>query len=327
MLAAVLQTRSGASEGGARFQDLENQNLMMGAPCGGPYSGASRLSAVPAPAESQKTRMNVNDRTEATPCPGSSLKIQPILDASGAVCEMALAGDWMIRQPTGASHAAAAFALRAACRILQESGSLAPLTMDHPLNVHAGRGLAEQLCLDLRIAEVGSNLLPDGPLLRERPQPIYPSVRVVFNIPLSSRVAEGAEFFRRYGDFKATLRVRLLPCSRAGAPTPFGVLRAVGLRVDIPAGISQVDALQEQFFSLLGHASRKGVKVLASRIRTIEDFNWLRLQPDLRFQGDVLSTALSLCYVRHWLSGAGADWRAFRMGEKVDPARSAPSDG
>jgi hypothetical protein len=297
---------------------------MMGAPRGGPYSCASNLSAVRAPAGSLKTRMNVNDRTEATPCPGSSLKIQPILDASGAVCEMALAGDWMSRLPTGASHAAAASALRAAGRILQESGSQALLTMDHPLNVHAGRGLAEQLCLDLRIAQVGSNLLPDERLAREKPQPIYPSVRVVFNVPLSSRVAEGVEFFRRYGDFKAALRVRLLPCSRDGAPTPFGILRAVGLRVDIPAGISQANALQEQFFSLLGHASRKGVKVLASKIRTIEDFNWLRLQPDLRFQGDVLSTALSLCYVRHWLSGPGADWRAFRMGEKVHSTRAAP---
>ncbi|MDR7948517.1 hypothetical protein [Achromobacter aegrifaciens] len=296
---------------------------MMGAPCGGPYSGASNLSAAPAPAESLKTRMNVNDRAEVTPCPGSSLKIQPILDASGAICEMALAGDWMSRLPMEASHAAAASALRAAGDILQESGSLALLSMDHPLNVYTGRSLAEQLCLDLRIAQVGGNLLSDERLVRERPQPIYPSARVVFNVPLSSRIAEGAEFFRRYGDFKATLRVRLLPCSRHGAPTPFGVLRAVGLRVDIPAGISQANAWQEQFFSLLGHASRRGVKVLACRIRTIEDFNWLRLQPDLRFQGDVLSTALSLCYVRHWLSGPGTDWRAFRMGEKVDPARSA----
>ncbi|HEY9273760.1 hypothetical protein [Achromobacter sp.] len=264
-----------------------------------------------------------NDRVQSSPSGDGRVRLQPILDASGAVCEMALAGDWMGRLPASASLAASASALQAAGRILLESGSLARLTMDHPLNVHAEAGLAEQLCRDLRIAKVGSDLLPDACLVRERPQPIYPSARVVFNVPLSSRLAEGAEVFRRHGEFKAALRVRLMPCSRDGAPTPFGVLRAVGLRLDIPAGISQTFALQEQFFSLLGHASRMGVKVLASKIRTIEDFNWLRPQPDLRFQGDVLSTALSLCYIRHWLSGPGADWRAFRLGEKAGPGQPA----
>ncbi len=264
-----------------------------------------------------------NDRVQSSPSGDGRVRLQPILDASGAVCEMALAGEWMNRFPGDASHAASSAALRTAGRMFQESGSLAPLTLDHPLDVHSEIGLAEQLCGDLRIATVGGDLLPDARQIGERPQPIYPSARVVFNLPLSSRLADGAEVFRRYADFRAKLRVRLLPCTRDGAATPFGVLRAVGFRVDIPAGISQANTLQEQFFSLLGQASRKGVKVLASKIRNIEDFNWLRPQPDLRFQGDVLSTALSLCYIRHWLSGPGADWRAFRLGEKAGPGQPA----
>ncbi len=236
---------------------------------------------------------------------------------------MALTGGWMSRLPMDASHAAAASALLVACRIFRESGGRALLTMDHALDVHSEIGLAEQLCRDLRIVKVGDDLLVDPRQAPQRPRPIYPSARVVFNVPLSSRLADGAEVFRRYADFRARLRVFLMPCTRDGARTPFGVLRAVGLRVDIPANISQANTLQEQFFGLLGQASRKGIKVLASKIRNIEDFNWLRLQPDLRFQGDVLSIALSPCYIRHWLSGPGTDWRAFRMGETAYPEGAA----
>ncbi|MFD4836603.1 hypothetical protein ACFWP0_03790 [Achromobacter sp. NPDC058515] len=244
-----------------------------------------------------------------------SLRIQPVMDASGAICEMALVGDSLKRLSNDHTHGVSAVALREAGRVFQASGCLAPLTMDHQLDVHTDIGLPEQLCQDLRIAAVGVDLLPATSPEHDAATPIYPSAKVIYNVPLSDRLVDGADVFRHYREFKPALRIRLLPSTLDGAPTRLGTIRAVGVRVDIPTGISQAHTLQERFFSLLGQASRKGLRVLAGNIKDIDDFNWLRMQPDVLFQGEVLSIALSLEYIREWLTGAGSGWRTFQLGE------------
>ncbi|MNX43623.1 hypothetical protein D3C86_740790 [compost metagenome] len=262
--------------------------------------------------------MNAKNSEESFLCLSDSVKIQPVMDARGAVCEMALVGGGMERIFGDRPHDAAAEALRKAGRVFQASGCLVPLTMDHQLNVCSEIRLPEQLCQDLRIATVANDLLPQtGPGCTRLP--IYPSAKVIYNVPLSGRLLDGADLFRHYHDFRVSLRIRLLPCNAGGAPTPFGVIRAVGVRIGIPAGIHHLHKLQERFFNLLGQASRKGLGMLVSDIQSMEDFNWLRMQPGVLFQGEVLSTALSLEYVQQWLTGAETDWRKFQLGGRETP--------
>lgn len=251
---------------------------------------------------------------QAASCLSETLKVQPVMDAGGVICEMALVAGEEGGDANGFSRDASAMALRKAGAVFRASGCLVPLTLDHPLDVCSEMPLAEQLCLDLKIATVAKDLLPAASPHRGGNLSVYPSAMVVYNVPLSSRLVDGADLFRPYHEFRPALRIRLLPCNGEGAPAPFGLIRAVGIRVGIPAGIYQNHKLQDRFFSLLGQASRKGLRVLASDIKSIEDFNWLRLQPDVLFQGDVLSTALSLEYIQQWLTGLETDWRTFQMG-------------
>ncbi|EHK65434.1 hypothetical protein [Achromobacter arsenitoxydans] len=242
------------------------------------------------------------------------LRIQPVLDATGAVREMALVGGWMNRAPTGLTNHASADALRMAGSMFRAAGCMAPLTMDHQLDVYSEVRLPEQLCHDLRIGAVEGDLLHEISNESDRTLPIYPCAKVIYNVPLSDRLVEGASLFQLYREFRPALRVRLLPSSASGEDMQFGAIRGVGIRVAVPDGISRNRTLQERFFCLLGHASRKGLKVLACDITVIEDFNWLRAQPDVLFQGEALSIALSIEYVQDWISGAGSDWRAFHLG-------------
>ena len=46
----------------------------------------------------------------------------------------------------------------------------------------------------------------------------------------------------------------LLPTAIGGVPSTHGVLRALGVRVDIPDGFSENQALQWRFFSLMERA-------------------------------------------------------------------------
>lgn len=258
--------------------------------------------------------MNAVNSVESASLLSEPLRIQPVLDAKGTVRELALVGGWMKRPPTCLTHEASADALRRAGRAFRATGCMAQLTMDHPLNVYSDIRLPEQLCQDLRIAEVSGDLLRENGQNPARSLPIYPCAKVTYNVPLSDRLAEGASLFHLYHELRPALRVRLLPCTQSGESMPFGTLRATGIRVGIPEGIHRLRVLQERFFSLLGQASRHGLRVLACDIRSIEDFNWLRAQPDVLFQGEVLSIALSFDYVQEWLATAGTGWRAFQLG-------------
>ncbi len=259
--------------------------------------------------------MNAFNLVESASLLSEPLRIQPVLDAKGAVRELALVGGWMNRTPTHLTHQASADALRRAGRVLRAAGCVAPLTMDHQLNVYSDLHLPEQLCQDLGIGEVAGDLLRDTMQEQDKSLPIYPCAKVTYNVPLSDRLAEGTSLFHLYHEFRPALRVRLLPCTRGGESMPFGTLRATGIRVAIPEGIYRLRGVQERFFSLLGQASRHGLRVLACDIRSIEDFDWLRAQPDVLFQSEVLSIALSLEYMHDWLMVAGADWRAFQLGK------------
>jgi len=254
--------------------------------------------------------MNAINQAESASLVSEPLRIQPVLDAKGVVREMALVGGRSGHIPALLANAASADALRRAGRVFRAAGCLATLSMDHPLNVNADILLPQQLCQDLRIGAVAGDQLRETPQEAHPSQPIYPCAKVTYNVPLSDRLAQGATLFNGYQELRPALRVRLLPSPQV----PFGTLRAIGLRVGIPEGICTRRPLQERFFSLLGQASRQGLKVLAQDIRRIDDFNWLRAQPDVLFQGEALSIALSLQYVQEWLTSAGPGWRAFQLG-------------
>ncbi len=254
--------------------------------------------------------MNAINLAESASLLSKPLRIQPVLDASGGVREMALVGGLSPQSPAILAHAGAADALRRAGQMLRAAGCVATLSVDHPLNVNADLLLSEQLCQDLGIGAVAGDLLCELPQDEHPNLPIHPCARVTFNVPISARLAHGSALFQGYPEFRPALRVRLLP----SAQTPFGTLHATGLQVGIPEGIYCRQPLQERFFSLLGQASRQGLKVLAQDLNRIEDFNWLRAQPDVLFQGDALSIALSLEYVQEWLTSAGPGWHAFRLG-------------
>jgi len=254
--------------------------------------------------------MNAINQAESASLVSEPLRIQPVLDAKGVVREMALVGGHSRLTPPLLANAASADALRRAGRIFRAAGCMATLSMDHPLNVHSDILLPQQLCQDLRIGAVAGDQLHDTLQEAHLSQPIYPCAKVTYNVPLSDRLVQDTTHFHSYQELQPVLRVRLLP----SAQVPFGTLRATGLRVGIPEGICTSRPLQERFFSLLGQASRQGLKVLAQDIRRIDDFNWLRAQPDVLFQGEALSIALSLQYVQAWLASAGSTWRAFQMG-------------
>ncbi|CAO3929617.1 MAG: hypothetical protein ACTHKN_17305 [Achromobacter mucicolens] len=254
--------------------------------------------------------MNAINLAESATLVSEPLRIQPVLDAKGVVREMALVGGQSWHGPALLANAASADALRRAGRVFRAAGCMAPLSIDHPLNVNSDILLPRQLCEDLRIGAVAGDQLRETPQESHPSLPIYPCGKVTYNVPLSDRLAHGAALFHGYQELRPALRVRLLPSAQAS----FGTLRATGLRVGIPEGICTRRPLQERFFSLLGQASRQGLKVLAQDIRRIEDFNWLRAQPDVLFQGEALSIALSLQYVQDWLTSAGSNWREFQLG-------------
>ncbi len=254
--------------------------------------------------------MNAINHAESASLASEPLRIQPVLDAKGIVREMALVGGQNRHIPAILADVASADALRRAGRVFRTAGCMATLSMDHLLNVNSDIPLPQQLCEDLRIGAVAGDQLREIPQEAHPSLPIYPCARVTYNVPLSDRLVQGATLFHSYQELRPALRVRLLPCSHAS----FGTLRATGLRVGIPEGICSRRPLQERFFSLLGQASRQGLKVLAQDIRRIEDFNWLRAQPNVLFQGEALSIALSLQYVQEWLTSAGSSWREFQMG-------------
>jgi hypothetical protein len=254
--------------------------------------------------------MNAINLAESASLLSKPLRIQPVLDASGSVREMALVGGSNRQSPAILTNAGSADALRRAGQMFRAAGCMATLSMDHPLNVNAELLLAEQLCQELRIGAVAGDLLCELPQDEHPGQPIYPCAKVTFNVPLSARLAHASALFHGYQEFRPALRVQVRP----SAQTPFGTVQATGLQIGIPEGIYSRQPLQERFFSLLGQASRQGLKVLAQDINRIEDFNWLRAQPDVLFQGDALSIALSLEYVQEWLTSAGSGWHAFRLG-------------
>ena len=227
---------------------------------------------------------------------------------------MALVGGWTNGQPDSLTCEASADALRRAGRIFRASGNETPLTMDHQLDVFSDISLPEQLCRDLRLGRTAGDEVHE--LIPEHDQdiPIYPCTKIIYNVPLSDRLLDGASLFQFYRALHPALRVHLAPLSRGGDPAPYWAIQVVGIRVAIPQGISRVHQIQEHLFSLLGQASRKRLKVLACNIDNIEDFAWLRTLPDVLFQGGVLSIPLSLGYVQDWLAEAGSAWSNFHLG-------------
>ena len=111
-------------------------------------------------------------------------------------------------------------------------------------------------------------------------------------------------------EFNAKLRAPFCPAI-GGVPSTHGVLRALGVRVDIPDGFSENQALQWRFFSLMERAWSANLQLAVHRLDAMRDFAWLRRHGDLLFQGSALSSALSPECLDAWLRADGNAWRSF----------------
>ncbi len=244
------------------------------------------------------------------------LRFQPVFTAQGQVHEYAVAdsltpwtGDTsdLLRQ-RARLRAAAAFAGKFA----------APLDMSfaHPLHAPDDADLAQRLCRELDIGLSQDRLwfgAAQGDVLQGEgdASPLLPSLRLTFCVPLTGRLLTRAHLLERYADFQVALRARLLPAIQGGRPAAHGVLRAVGLTLQIPRGLAGNRILQSRFFALIECAAAANLRVVADGIDDIQDFAWMRLHHELLFRGQALSAPLSAQCLDVWLQADGQAWRSF----------------
>lgn len=236
------------------------------------------------------------------------------MDGSGVVQELAIVGKTTLPPLAATELASVPVTLLTVGDFFTSSGGLIPLTIDHELDVNVESEIAEQLCLDLGILAVGTELhaISEAAKALSFGPAIYPAANVVFNVPLNPRMKGRTQVLLRFSYFNPALRVCLGPHFIGQATPPRERIRVVGLRINCPPGIAEIPMVQDLFFCLLGHAARLGLSVLINEVDAIEDFNWLRHQPNLLFQGDALSIPLSLEYVEKWLE-AESCWQDFRL--------------
>ena len=183
------------------------------------------------------------------------------------------------------------------------------LSVEHAMDMDAEGDPAMRLC-DLGIALTGDALWVNRLVDHDQDGPLsVPARRVTFLLPMNIRLCRQAELFLCYPEFNAKLRARLLPTA-IGVPSTHGVLRALGVRVDIPDGFSENQALQWRFFSLMERAWSANL-LAVHRLDAMRDFARLRRHGDLLFQGSALSSALSPECLDAWLRADGNAWRSF----------------
>ncbi len=225
------------------------------------------------------------------------LRFQPVFTAQGQVHEYAVA-DSLTPWPGEALHLSRQRARLRAAMVFAEKfagtfGTPLDLSFTHSLRAPEDADLAERLCRDLDLG------------------PPQAGARLTYCVPLSERLLARAHVLQRYPDFQVTLRVRRLPAFRGGEPAAHGVLRAVGVTLQIPRGLASARTLQSRFFALIECAAAANLRVVADGIDDIQDFAWMRLHRELLFRGQALSAPLSAQCLDTWLEADGHTWRSF----------------
>lgn len=240
-------------------------------------------------------------RDDARPWPPREealfLRFQPVFTAQGQVHEYGVADSltpWLgevseLPRQRARLRAAMAFAEKFAGRFEM------PLDLSFAHSLHAAEDadLAERLCRDLDLG------------------PPRAGARLTYCVPLTERLLARAHVLQRYADFQVTLRVRRLPAFRGGQSAAHGVLRAVGVTLQVPRGLASNRTLQSRFFALIECAAAANLRVVADGIDDIQDFAWMRLHRELLFRGQALSAPLSAQCLDAWLQADGRAWRSF----------------
>jgi hypothetical protein len=249
------------------------------------------------------------------------LNFQPVFSAKGLVLEYAVAiptrrYEWRRSapsQPARLVHDAIAF--------FQAFNERIPFSVNYGDHLPRIGWSAAEVCASGGVALNGNEILasPDRPP-EQRFDGSYPASLVTFHAPLVSHLHARSQLFSSYTEFHIGLRTRLMPTIARSGPSSYGALRVTGLHLRVPSGFSEYSSLRSRFIKLLERADLAKLPVLVSNADHPHDLHWMRMFPDLQFQGDVLCPPLGADSLRALLALSGDNWRDFRVGSRY-PAR------
>ncbi len=241
------------------------------------------------------------------------LRFQPVFTAQGQVHEYAVLGRCRPSLWNGLRPSRDTAGLAAGVAFFKRFNASIDLSFEHALDVNTSGCLAERLCVELGIGLVNEKIWVNKQACHDDIAPLTVAASsVTFTLPLSGRLAKRADILARYPDFVPRLRARLEPGSAHGVASGYGILRAEGLQVQIPPGLSADRPLQGRFFTLMERAWSANLQVVASGVDDIRDFAWMRLHSDLLFRGAAMSAPLSADCLDAWLQADSSAWRSFR---------------
>lgn len=241
-----------------------------------------------------------------------TLRFQPVFTAQGQVHEYAVIGRSRPSPWSGLNPVGQGAGLLAGVAFFKHFKTPIELSYEHALDVRGTGDLAERLCGELGIGLLDSSVwVNKHARYDDAPPLLIPAKRITFTLPLTDRLSDHAEVLARYSEFQARLRARLLPSASRSKSTGHGTLRADGLHVQVPLGLSENRALQGRFFTLMERAWSANLHVVAGGVEDIRDFAWMRLHSDLLFRGAALSAPLSSECLGIWLQADSNAWRSF----------------
>ncbi|MBB1594557.1 hypothetical protein [Achromobacter sp. UMC46] len=240
------------------------------------------------------------------------LRFQPVFTAQGQLHEYAVLGRSRASLWNGLRSSGGGAGLQAGVAFFKRFNAPIELSFEHALDVNAAGCLAERLCVELGIGLVNEAIWVNKQACHDGIAPLTVAAsRITFTLPLSGRLSKRADVLTRYPDFLPRLRVRLVPSLINGVASEYGLLRAEGLQVQIPLGLSEDRPLQGRFFTLMERAWSANLQVVASGVDDIRDFAWMRLHSNLLFRGAAMSAPLSPECLDTWLQADSGAWRSF----------------
>ncbi|WP_156124303.1 hypothetical protein [Achromobacter sp. RTa] len=245
------------------------------------------------------------------------LSFQPIFSADGLVLEYAVASPrhaWRRHIPGRPARLA-----REAFAFFRSFHEHIPFTLDCGGDLSSISWSAAELCASSGLALDGTELLANpNPAQEERfgANAAYPARLVTFHAPLVSHLHARSHLFSCYAEFNIGLRIRLTPTMARGGPSAHGALQVTGLHVKAPPDFSEFSSLRSRFIELVQRAEVAKLPLLVSNVNHAHDLHWMRLFPDLRILGSVLSPPMGSSSLKALLTLGGDNWRTFRVGAR-----------
>ncbi|MCY1369879.1 hypothetical protein D9M69_569370 [compost metagenome] len=101
-----------------------------------------------------------------------------------------------------------------------------------------------------------------------------------------------------------------------GGPSAHGALQVTGLHIKAPPDFSEFSSLRSRFIELVQQAEVAKLPLLVSDVNHAHDLHWMRVFPDLRILGSVLSPPMGASSLKALLALGGDNWRTFRVGAR-----------